>query len=338
MQKREKILVGIAAAVVLLWLGSSRFKNVLLGPIDNRRTQLNVLDQQLSEVKLQDVRVTHATQTLTDWKARSLPGDPLNAQRLYQVWLTDLAQQSSLSDVKVTPGRRVARTGAYTAVQITVEGKATLEQLSHFLFDFDRANLAHRIASLRMETEEHRGNPHLKITLTAEGLSVNGVEDRPDLFPKDADPVRPDYHDRSFDDYLSLVQNSPFVKPAPRNSPPPRSAPDPARETYLIASVAENDQRQAWLYRRSAGERTVIRKGSHISIGGVQADVVDITPESVVLQKGENTYTLNLGDSLDKVLTPKPTASDKSTAKPTPTNAPRPQAGETGSPSQTVQN
>lgn len=300
MQKREKILALMAAAVVLLFLGGPEIKSLLIGPIQERHDQLNILDQQLSTATEKAARVTQAAQTWKDWQARSLPGDPLNAQRLYQVWLTDLAQEVGFSELEVTPGRRASRSGVYTVVQVAVEGKATIEQLARFLFEFDRANLAHRIATLTMETAQHRGNPPLDVTLSAEGLSLNGVADREELFPsEDGDSrVRPEYRDRAFDEDLAVVQHSPFVKPSestPTASPP---ASDPARETYLVASVTEADQRRAWLYRRSAGQRTIIRKGTNLSIGDIQAVVLDVTPDFVLLQQGEETWRLRLGENL----------------------------------------
>ncbi len=182
MQRREKILLAILVAAILLWQGGRFVSRVFFAPIDDRRAELDALDAAIGAREVEQVRLARAEKLLGDARARSLPPDPLIAQRLYQGWLTDLAQNAGFAELKVAPERRVSRNEAFTTVEVSVAGEATLEQLCLFLYRFYRTDLLHRVTSMNVVGKEHEGNPPLKVSLTAEGVALSDAPTRKRLF------------------------------------------------------------------------------------------------------------------------------------------------------------
>ena len=184
MQRREKLLLLLLVAAVLAWQGQGLVDFVVFAPLAERTEQIRTLDKKIKEQENQQSAIKASAAKLEQWKTTSLPPDPLDAQRLYQQWLTDLVQLAGLSRPKVTPGRRMPRGDVYEAVQVSVETEATLEQLCRFLYHFYRTDLLHQIVRMRLDSEENEGNPLLKVTLTAEGLALTGAPKRERLFPQ----------------------------------------------------------------------------------------------------------------------------------------------------------
>jgi len=90
----------------------------------------------------------------------------------------------------VIPGRRSVsrrksvRGDLFTGVLVSLEFKATLSELSRFLYLFYRSNLAHRVVDLNIDSPANSGDPQLAISLTAEGLSFASAPKRSTLFPQ----------------------------------------------------------------------------------------------------------------------------------------------------------
>jgi len=378
MQHREKMLLFAACGAVLVWIGLPLVQRLLVTPIDERQAALAALDEELVEKTSEVVQIKNAGARLKRWRERSLPPVPLDAQRLYQTWLTDLAQLSGFGDLRVTPGRRIERGGVSTGSQVSLEGKATLAQLSDFLREFHRTDLLHRVVSLNVDSPAATGDPELGFSLIAEGVSLTGTPPREHLYPQtilksdfqstteqqtievdgarlfpagrafgihigdellqvtksqgtkwtvvggregsrpaahetgdvvELAPVRPGRDQRSGENLQQLVERSPFVKPKPTSvavvrPPRPAGKPQPvdrsAEETFLAASINEDGEPQAWLYRNGT-DRTVLRRSSKIVVGGVEATVQEIQPDYVVLQSNEKLWRLRIGRNLSSL-------------------------------------
>jgi hypothetical protein len=182
--EREKILFIALVAVIVVALGIPQFNQWIIEPIEQRIARLQLLDSQVSDKQLQEIAILKSRREMAHWKARSLPPDPLDAQRLYQEWLTDLARIAGLTDAKVTPEPRIGRGDVFVPVRISIEVNATFEHLCRFLFLFHQTDLMHRIAELQVDSEQNEGNPPLKISLTAEGLALVNASPRDRLFPQ----------------------------------------------------------------------------------------------------------------------------------------------------------
>jgi hypothetical protein len=184
MQQREKILLIAACGAVMVWMGIPVVQRIFVTPIHERQATLTALGEEIVEKTAEIVRIKQAGASLKRWRERSLPPVPLDAQRLYQAWLTDLAQLAGFNDLRVTPGRRIERASVYTGSLVALEGKATLAQLGDFLRKFYQTDLLHRIVSLNVDSPIDTGDPKLEFALVAEGVSLAGTPPREHLFPQ----------------------------------------------------------------------------------------------------------------------------------------------------------
>ena len=184
MQQREKILALALAAVVAIWFGFPIINGWFFEPIQ----QLSLKEDRLlkkSNAKFDEQLELRKKQLqLGQWRKISLPPDPLDAQRLYQAWLTDLAQLSGFEDVKITLERRSVQGDVFVTIPVTLDAKATLQELAQFLERFESVNLLHRVATCDVISPASEGNPDLEISLTAEGLSLRSAPERSRLFPQ----------------------------------------------------------------------------------------------------------------------------------------------------------
>jgi hypothetical protein len=184
MRRREKILAVTLLVAIVLWQGGPFVSRAILEPIDMRQAELDRLAHSIALKQEEQVRLTRTQQRLADWQDRRLSHDPLVAQRLYQQWLTDLAQEAGFTQLKVTPERRMSRNETYTAVEVSVSGEATLQQLCLFLYRFARTDRLHRVSNLNISRKKDPGDPQLKVDLTAEGLALLATPPRDRLFPE----------------------------------------------------------------------------------------------------------------------------------------------------------
>lgn len=195
MQRRQQYLViGLVAAIVL-WQGGRMLDSSFLEPIRQRQADLEELEETV-DLREQDLIVlARQKKSLEQWRRRSLPPDPvtsakqrptaLNAQRLYQDWLHDLAQLSGFEMLEVKPERlSLSRDSVFVSVIVKIEAEARYEQLCRFLDRFYRADLLHRVTSLRIQSRESEGDPLLQVTLEAEGLAIVGAPQNRRLFPQ----------------------------------------------------------------------------------------------------------------------------------------------------------
>jgi len=191
MERRQQYLIGGLVTVVVLWFGSGWFKSAVLEPIQTKRDELGKLTKTVGQKEDQLLNLARSKKLLKDWQARSLPPDltkarqkpdALNAQGLYLEWLTDLAQLSGFEDLKVSPDRRTPKGNIYVSVMVKIEADARFEQLCNFLDRFYRADLLHRVTSLRVQSKESDGDPFFQVTLEAEGLALLDAPQRRTLF------------------------------------------------------------------------------------------------------------------------------------------------------------
>lgn len=184
MQKRERILAIILSAAVAVYLVPMIYQSLFTGPLATLKTDAGYWDNQVAEKEAQIDAILRAKRQMKEWGSRSLPPDPLTAQRLYQQWLTDLAVSSGLSDAKITP-ERISNSGTfYAPVRVGLECKATYEQLCTFLHSFQRAGVLHRIRSLKAVRNAAGKDSPLDVTLTAEGLSLPNAVERKEMFAR----------------------------------------------------------------------------------------------------------------------------------------------------------
>ncbi len=203
MQNREKYLAAGLGAFVVLWLGLGMVSEWIFGPFRDRSIRLNELKDKTERLDDQMLLLALSRKQMTDWKAASLPPDrgantakrpdALDAQRLYQAWITNLAHLSGLDSPSVKPatsrrygnaGRGATAKPVYVGVVVTIETETRYAQLCGFLDHFYQAKLLQRINKLEVESRESMGDPLLKVKLEAEGIALVDVPWRQTIFPE----------------------------------------------------------------------------------------------------------------------------------------------------------
>jgi len=185
-QKRTKLLAAGLGAVVAVYFGRSVVTNWVMGPIRDLERKVTTAEAQSEKLADQEIQLNVAQRNLKDWKAISLPGDLDSAQRLYREWVFDLARQCGFSGsgFEVIPGARSAQK-EYSTVAVEIKkAEVDLQGLARFLYLFDQSALLHRISGMKVDSPGAQGNPRLAVTLTVEGMSVTGTENRAELLPR----------------------------------------------------------------------------------------------------------------------------------------------------------
>ena len=187
MNQREKTGLTVLGTVVggyfFVW---PLIESVFVTPVNDLEARFKAAQTAFDKAEESEFLLESRTRQLAGWRRRSLPADELAAQSEYMEWLTELARLSGFradDSLKIKPGAKPSRTGAFAPVQVEIEGRATLKSVSRFLHYFHQTDLAHRVVSLDLKSPATTGTPELEVVLVAEGLSVSGAARDTSLFP-----------------------------------------------------------------------------------------------------------------------------------------------------------
>jgi hypothetical protein len=185
-QKRTKLLAAGLGTVVAVYFGQSVVSSWVMGPIRDLERKVASAESQAEKLADDEIQLNVAQRNLKDWKQISLPGDIDTAQRLYREWVFDLARQCGFSGsgFEVVPGARSAQKEFSTVSVEVKKAEVDLQGLARFLHLFDQSALLQRISGVKIDSPGATGNPRLSVTLTAEGMSVTGTDNRAELLPR----------------------------------------------------------------------------------------------------------------------------------------------------------
>ncbi len=181
-KQRTKVLGGVLA--VVLGFGLVRPDKLLLEPVRKAEKDYAATSGTFDREEAKQMELMVARNRIEQGRKSSLPPRISDAQRLYQTWITNLAEQCKFATLQVTPGGTLPLKGQYSTVDVIVEAETDLPGLSRFLHLFDQADLMHRVSSLDIESTGASGNPRIEVKLTAEGLSVTGSPEKSDVFAR----------------------------------------------------------------------------------------------------------------------------------------------------------
>lgn len=181
-QKRTKILGGLL--LVVLAFMAIRPDKKLLEPIQEAQRKLINAAEDFEREDLERIKLLVAKENISRAQSASLPYSISDAQRLYQTWITNLAEQCKFSRLVVSPGNTSTVRGQFITVDVNLEAETDLEGLSRFLYLHDKANLMHRVVDLEVESSGAQNNPRMEVVLKAQGMSVFDSPDRSEVFPR----------------------------------------------------------------------------------------------------------------------------------------------------------
>lgn len=315
MTQREKRLLALVAAVVLLWGGNQA--RLRYTQWHNQAVQArSSAELALQQAKLQSVRAELAVEKLQEWRDRSLPSDIKVAQSQYRDWLIEQVKGAKLDYDHVKPSGAAARSGvrdgeAYAPLTFSILAEGTLQNVVTFLHRFYQSDQLHKIT--RMSLRPIEGGDKLRVDLTIEALSVQGTARPSGLSAEESDRLA----HASLDDYLQRIEKreifNEYVPPPPprpprvvreerprpeRRPPPPRF--DDSQRAMFTGAVqgAEAGKLQAWVYVRTTGERYDLGEGDEFKIGQMEGRVLGVTTRELIIQTPDDVLAVKLGDSL----------------------------------------
>ena len=184
MTRNEKILAGVLGAAVAGYALRGPVMAVTVDPVrelEETRDRKFAESEGLSDQKFQ---LMVAKQRVDAARARSLPADVSDAERVYPQWLGDLAALSGLDEVEITVLNARSRRGeAYRPVKVNLKARARTDELDAFLRRFAETDLLHRMNSVAVGSVSPTTDIDLTVDLEAEAVSLPTATDRNDLFP-----------------------------------------------------------------------------------------------------------------------------------------------------------
>ncbi len=304
MNNRERTLLILLVVALGGWQGWKFLDAALFEPVRVRDREITALQDSIADKQLRQRKIENLNEQLNEWKAQSLPPDPVVASAVYQMWIIDLAAKSQLTDVVVNPRlalnpRPVSDT--YVPISLRFDAKGTFDQLADFIDRIRNTKLMQRCVSIGLSDPTKENPSKLTFSLQLEGLSFVGIDDRKSLFPEpvpaEVSPKSPDFND----------QLAALKKQIVLGEPVPVVVDDPAQHMILSATFPAAENPAAWFLENRQNKKEVIFEGKDFQLAGVTGKVIDIGSDFVELEVGEKKAKLHLGKPLKDVASGSPT-------------------------------
>jgi len=190
--KRERMLMWVALGLVPPTIGFALWF-IVNSRMTRTRNEIAVVQDGIDAAQRKRLQASEAAARREAYLRASLPADSHRAGLEYRNWLMQLAEESQFEQMQLrTDAQTLRRTTTGQAVfsqfRFTLTGQANLLQLLHFLYEFERQPLMHRVAHLvvRPVVEPNAGGQpapvsrRLTLQLTIEAISlVEADADRP---------------------------------------------------------------------------------------------------------------------------------------------------------------
>ena len=184
MKRNEKILAGVLGLFVAGYVLRGPVMALTVDPVrelERERDSKFARSEGLGDQKFQ---LMVAKRRVDANRARSLPADVSDAERLYPQWLSDMAALSGLSEVQTTVMRVGSKRGEeFRPVKVELKARGRTDEIDAFLRRFAETDLLHRVNAATVSSPSATGDVDLSVNLEAEAVSLPTATDRNALFP-----------------------------------------------------------------------------------------------------------------------------------------------------------
>jgi hypothetical protein len=277
---RKHILSAVLVLMALWYASDWLLKEGFHSPLEPRRARTARLNEQIRARKAELAEIRKTGKQIELWKQQSLPSNIEVARSLYQGWLLDLIKYAQWTNPTVDSGEPVNRNDMYHVLSFTVRGRATLEQMTRFLFAFYGTGHLHQIRSIDISPAQRKGL--LDLSITIEALALAGLK-KDGLTPGPADRL---VYGR-LADYQGIVRRNLFGIGG-----------GGAGSARLTAVISADDRLQAWFTLDDRAEVVHLFEGQTLETAAVRAKVVEIDAYDVVLEVDGERWLLSIGESL----------------------------------------
>jgi hypothetical protein len=303
LNKREKILgsavgiTGLLALLILAWqLGFAGSESL---------SDLNVRYKNLSaQVELKKGKLDKAQRAsakVNDWLRRSLPANAEVGRTLYLNWLRGLIVKSGFKETKTGVTNGQTRRGVFEEFRYTITAQATLQQLTHFLFDFYQVGYLHKISHLQITPDDKTKS--LSLNIIVEALSLADADNR-DQLPKVPGSR---LQKKNYTEYAKMIVDrnvfTAYAPPKPKTERPAEVQAAKPKFDHLeftkLTGIIESDGRpEAWIETKTTGELFKVHQGEEPTVASVKIKVLRIGIREIELQIGDDKRTIGLGQNL----------------------------------------
>jgi hypothetical protein len=282
-EHRQKILVGILALMMLYFGGEWLWRKAVQAPLEARQAKAERLEKEIAGRDKELSEARKAAKELDRWEEQSLPSDPQVARSLYRAWLLQLVGKAGFANRNVEAGEPVDRRGLYQSITFSVQGRATLEQLTRFLYEFYRAGHLHQIRSVAITPLAGAGQ--LDLSLVIEALVLPLKEDKDQLSRSTSDRLAWE----KIDDYAVIPRRNLFGS---------SGTSDPTDHAFLTAIQHVDGRPEVWFTLRTEDKVVKLKPGESFQVGQFAGKVIEVEGDDVVLETDGQRWLLSLGESL----------------------------------------
>ena len=216
---------------------------------------------------------------------QSLPANVDVARSVYRAWLIKEVERAGFVSPNVDSGSPANHHGLFQSLPFSIRGRASLDQLTRFLYAFYRTDYLHHIQSLGITPLSN--SSQLDISLSIETLILPGASAESARSEVVSDAGKP----QPFDKYRSIIRRNLFAA---------GGALDPVAQTYLSGITAVNGRFQAWFDLRATNRTAKLNVGDTLDVGQFRGTVVEIDKLDVTLESDGDRWLLSVGENLDQ--------------------------------------
>lgn len=287
MQPRERILAGLVGLLLLGMAGRWLTQTMLSGPQAERQAKIDALEREIDKKQQIVRRARQANQKLTVWNRQSLPNNTEVARSLYQNWLLEIVKRAGFQSPNVDSGEAITKRGIYRRVPFSVRGRATLGELTRFLYDFYRADHLHQIQRLNITPVPN--SEYLDLGISIDALILPGADREDQLSAERSNRLASE----GLADYQLIAQRNLFGDGG-------ASAFDDADFTFLTAILDVDGQPEAWFTVRTTGAVLKLHVGQLFEVGDFLGTVASIEDLDLIVESDQERWLLSLGENLSQ--------------------------------------
>lgn len=288
MSNSRKLLLYIALGAFAVYFGGEYLMNVYVEtPLKAKQQRKDNLEKDLNKAKKKRAESKAALKRLEVLEKYSLPTDTEVARSLYRTWLTELVEKSKFHTAHVDSGPVANRKGAFESLAFSVRGRATLNHVVRFLYDFYRAGHLHRIQSMNLTPSGKDGS--LEVVMAIEALILPGCERKDQLSTLSSNRLK---HE-SLTDYAVIAQRNFFGIGGEIN---------PSGQAYLTAVIRDRGEPEIWITVRGQDKLLKLHEGSSFDIGAVSGTVVEIFEDDIVYESAGERWLLSVGEPISDAI------------------------------------
>lgn len=277
------ILLGSAVGLYLCYDLADRF---YFQPLENETRQTAGLEKRLKDSRLQLKKLENKIPQKEIFEQRSLPSNPEIATSLYQAWLLNLVTRLGLGNPTVDSTSPIDD-GDLARLQFSIKGKASLKQLTEFLFEFYRTGNLQKINQITLSPTTKGERLDIQISIETLALKKSMNETSLSTFVGNR-LVHP-----AIDPYRVIAQRNLFGE---------NEAPQILSATRLTA-ITQNrrGQTEAWFATEGNRKSHILTAGQQLDLNLLSIRLIGVEEDKVFLEIEGEQGSLSLGKSLAEV-------------------------------------